>query len=315
MLFCLEEGRRDAGEVGVDPWVNPADSVVAESLHPSDIASVVARTEITLLTEGAVAAMPDHSGPQATESIGIGSEAGFVTTERPNAVVQGLPEQPRANYNWFPVQPDFILSPLLKDGADCLRPSAGTGGAHDSEWLPKLMSHDWSYAGLSSRFTEEDLPEYFFSAPQNFDRFCGGNRSSSGGILPLPPLPPLPGVSSSGAPLTAEEKGTKGTAPGRLHRVGAPDRWEGKKWDQPPPPIDEYATPSQKLAWRLHVGMGTRYERGSTPESIFQASQLLWNNAFGCLPLIEDAILISLGYQFFHREGDGFCFGGPLKKV
>ena len=68
MLFSLEEGRRDAGEVGVDSWANPADSVVAESLHPSDLASVVARTEITLLTEGAVAAMPDHSGPQATES-------------------------------------------------------------------------------------------------------------------------------------------------------------------------------------------------------------------------------------------------------
>ena len=61
--------------------------------------------------------------------------------------------------------------------------------------------------------------------------------------------------------------------------------------------------------------MKSRYERGSTAESIFQASQLLWNNAFGCLPLIEDASLISPGYQFFHREGDGFCFGGPLKKV
>ena len=52
-----------------------------------------------------------------------------------------------------------------------------------------------------------------------------------------------------------------------------------------------------------------------TPESIIQASQLLWHNAFGCLPLLEDAMLVNPGYQFFYREGDCFSFGGPLKNV
>ena len=61
--------------------------------------------------------------------------------------------------------------------------------------------------------------------------------------------------------------------------------------------------------------METEYERGATPERLIQASPLLWDNAFGCLPLLEDAMIANPGYQFFHRERDGFCFGGPLKKV
>ena len=61
--------------------------------------------------------------------------------------------------------------------------------------------------------------------------------------------------------------------------------------------------------------METKYEHGSTPERLIQASQLLWNNALGCLPLLEDAMLPNPGYQFFHHEGDGFSFGGHLKKV
>ena len=68
--------------------------------------------------------------------------------------------------------------------------------------------------------------------------------------------------------------------------MGAAGRRAGEKWEQPPPPIDEYATAPQKVAWRLHVGMETRYARGSTPESILQASELIWDNGFGCLQLI-----------------------------
>ena len=171
----------------------------------------------------ALAAMPDHAGLQATESIGIGSEKGFVTAERPPAVTQDLPEQPRPNYKYFPVQPDYIHSPLLKDGVDCLHPDAGTEGAQYSEWQAKPMTHDWSYPGLGSRFTEEDLPEYCLSALQNFDKLYKGPRSTSGGVLPLPPFPPLPGVRSLGPPFTAEEKGIKGSAPWRFSLVGAPD--------------------------------------------------------------------------------------------
>ena len=108
-----------------------------------------------MLTAGALAAMPDHAGLQATES-SIGSEKGFVTDERPPAVIQDLPEQPRPNYKYFPVQPDYIHSPLLKDGVDCLHPDPGTEGAHYSEWQAKpmtlvrkeLMMRDLSYPGL-----------------------------------------------------------------------------------------------------------------------------------------------------------------------
>ena len=101
LLFNLQEGRIDAGEVGVDPWVNPAESVVAESFHASDIASVAARTEVTLVTEGAASALPDHAGPEVAESLTIGSEAGWAATERPPAV-HGLPLQPKGNFNYIP---------------------------------------------------------------------------------------------------------------------------------------------------------------------------------------------------------------------
>ena len=82
LLFNTAEGRRGAGKVGADPRVSAANAVVADSSHPSDLASVIARTEVTMLAAGALAAMPDHAGLQASESIGIGSEKGFVTAER-----------------------------------------------------------------------------------------------------------------------------------------------------------------------------------------------------------------------------------------
>ena len=96
------------------------------------MASVAARTEGTLVTEGAAAALPDRAGPEIVESLTIGSVAGWEATERPPAV-QGLPPQPKGNFNYISLQPDFITSPLIIDGTDCLRPDAGTGGAHYSE--------------------------------------------------------------------------------------------------------------------------------------------------------------------------------------
>ena len=61
--------------------------------------------------------------------------------------------------------------------------------------------------------------------------------------------------------------------------------------------------------------METKYELGATPAHLIQASQLLWANALGCVPLVEDAMLVNPGHQLFHREVDGFCMGDPLKKV
>ena len=92
---------------------------------------------------------------------------------------------PKGNFNYIPVQPEFITSPLMINGVDCLWLDAGTRGAHYSEWMPTLMSHNWSYTNLSSRFTEENLPNYFLSAPKNFERFYGDNVGSTGGIPPL----------------------------------------------------------------------------------------------------------------------------------
>ena len=132
------------------------------------MASVSARTEVTLVTEGAAAALPDHAGPEIAESLTIGSVAGWEATERPPAV-QGLPLQPKGNFNYINVQPDFITSPLMIDGVDCLRPDAGTGSVHHSEWMPKLMSGGFAFTNpaISPRFTEESMPVYVLSAPQN----------------------------------------------------------------------------------------------------------------------------------------------------
>ena len=109
LLTNLAQGRLDAGEVGVGYWANPAESDGAESFHASDMASVAARTEVTLVTEGAAAALPDHAGPEIAESLTIGSVAGWEATERPPAV-PGLPPQPKGNFNYISVQPDFITS-------------------------------------------------------------------------------------------------------------------------------------------------------------------------------------------------------------
>ena len=85
-------------------------------------------------------------------------------------------------------------------------------------------------------------------------------------------------------------------------------------WEQAPPAIEGYATGPQLLGWRLKMGMATKYEIGSSPEKIIQASELLWNNGFGCLELIEDSNLGGPGFQFSPRDGDGFCHDTCLKK-
>ena len=63
------------------------------------------------------------------------------------------------------------------------------------------------------------------------------------------------------------------------------------------------------------MGLITQYACGSTPEHIFQSSQLIWNEGFGCLRLFEDALAYSPACQFFSRDGNGICVGTALKKV
>ena len=115
--------------------------------------------------------------------------------------------------------------------------------------------------------------------------------------------------------MTEREKTTKGCAPWRFKILGAPEHWAGKQWEQAPPAIESYATHTQKNAWGLKMGLETGYAQGLTPQRIFHASSLLWDNNLGCLDLFEDAMLVNPGYQFFSRDGDGFCFGSPLQKV
>jgi hypothetical protein len=63
------------------------------------------------------------------------------------------------------------------------------------------------------------------------------------------------------------------------------------------------------------MGLGTVYKQGSTPKRFFEARPLLWNHSLGCINLFEDAMLACPGHQLFCRGGDGFSYGGPLKKV
>ena len=78
---------------------------------------------------------------------------------------------------------------------------------------------------------------------------------------------------------------------------GGPERWAGRQWEQSPPDIDDYATPAQKHAWRLRVGLETNYKQGSTPQRLFYASSLLWDHSLGCIDLFEDAMLTNPGFK------------------
>ena len=69
--------------------------------------------------------------------------------------------------------------------------------------------------------------------------------------------------------------------------LGADDKWAGQDWEQSPPKLDTDATDMKERAWHLKIGITTRYAHGSTPERIIQASQLLWNQGFGCLELMK----------------------------
>ena len=126
-------------------------------------------------------------------------------------------------------------------------------------------------------------------------------------------MPEIPGVPPSGAPLSEDDCIVKATIGWRLNPIGAQEAWAGRDWEQSPPPLESFATPIQQRAWRLKMGLVTEYAYGSTPEQIFQASQLIWNEGFGCLRLFEDALAYSPACQFFSRDGNGICVGTALK--
>ena len=115
-------------------------------------------------------------------------------------------------------------------------------------------------------------------------------------------MPEIPGVSPSGAPLSEDECIVKATIGWRLKLIGAQDAWAGRDWEQSPPPLESYATPIQLRAWRLKMGLATEFACGATPEQIFQASQLLWDEGFGCFTLFEDALAYSPTCHFRGTE-------------
>ena len=205
--------------------------------------------------------------------------------------------------------PEFLTAPLASEGPNFLGPDASTGGAHFESWAAKPMCSGPEAKGSAT------LEHLFLSSEGNFDTQYRGPKNANGGVSPLPPPPERPGVEPSGPPLSNLETSTKGTAPWRLKKVGAPDAWAGRQWGQAPPDIKEYATPAQCNAWRLRMGLETSYKEGSTPARLFEASALLWDNGFGCVDLFEDAMVTCPGQQFFARDGDGFCYGSLLKKV
>ena len=214
-----------------------------------------------MLTEGALARLPNHSLQQAADSEpSIHSDKGFEAPERPPAVAAAEPEQQMPIFQFYTTIPEFITMPLLVEGQNCLKPDAYTNGVHFGSWVARLMSSGPESEGPL------DLEFFFLTLPGNFEQLYKGPRCAKGGTLPLPLLPPLPGVALSGPPLSYAEKMTKGTAPWRLKMLGAPERWAGRQWEQSPPDIDDYATPAQKHAWRLRVGPETNYKQGSTPQ-------------------------------------------------
>ena len=152
------------------------------------MASVLPRSEVTLLTEGVLVRLPDHAALQAAESSSsIGSEKGFPALERPPAVAKAEPEQKKPIFQFFRITPEYITTPLLVDGRNCLQPDAHSNGIHFGAWVARPMSEGpESQAALG-------LEPYFLSEPGNYLELYKGPKCSNGGSLPLPPLPPLPG--------------------------------------------------------------------------------------------------------------------------
>ena len=139
MLF--ESAAAKPGQAGAGSTVSAASQGIAESFHDSDMASVLQRSEGTMLTEGALARLPDHGLLQAAESEpSLHSEKGFVAPERPPAVAKAEPEQRKPIFQFFKTTPEFITTPLVVDGRNCLQPDAHTDGIHFGSWVARPMS-------------------------------------------------------------------------------------------------------------------------------------------------------------------------------
>ena len=149
------------------------------------------------------------------------------------------------------LRPEFIPAELEIDGHSVFWPDLGMGD---------MPYHLWRF--------EMPRQEYFFSSEANFLTHYKGDTNADGGPASLPPLPCLPGVSPSGPPLSAAEKGTHGSLPWRFAQEGYLDSWAGSDWDQSPPAITDYATPAQERAWHLHRGVTTNFREGASPERI-----------------------------------------------
>ena len=97
-------------------------------------------------------------------------------------MTQCQPGQQRPNFKNFAVLPDYITSPLMKDGVDCLTPDAGTQGIHYSAWVAKPMSQG------PEAVAPLGLSPYFLSARQNFNELYAGPKCSKD-LSRFPPFP------------------------------------------------------------------------------------------------------------------------------
>ena len=90
----LRAGSAKMEQAGAGSRVGPARDSGADSVHDSDLASLLHRSEVTMLTAGALAKLPEHKLRQASGSEpSPKSEKGFEAAERPPAVARAEPDQ------------------------------------------------------------------------------------------------------------------------------------------------------------------------------------------------------------------------------
>ena len=118
-------------EAGAGSRVGPASYSVMDSVHDSDFASLCPKSEVTRLTSGALAQLPELSLRKTSGSeTSLHSEKGWEATERPPAIARSEPEQQILIFQHMKTMPEFLTAPLAAEGPNFFRPDASTGGAH-----------------------------------------------------------------------------------------------------------------------------------------------------------------------------------------
>jgi hypothetical protein len=81
-------------QAGAGSRVGPASYSVIDSIHDSDLASLCHKSEVTMLTSGALTRLPAHNLRKASDSeTSLHSEKGWEAAERPPAIAKSEPGQ------------------------------------------------------------------------------------------------------------------------------------------------------------------------------------------------------------------------------